>query len=328
MALPEKTLSDVLCPLSDCQRAVFEVGVRVRRRLSSYLQHCGQTEEPQQRLQQILAIDTHPLLCSAVHELACGPLATVMYSLPLAARTQLDSFACSGKLTVLKLLLEKALRVGDFADDVPTRSAEKVVVFSQKPQVLELVAQQVLSRYEGLRYAALKSAMTSEQRMAAVRSFQEDEGVALLLATTGISAYGYTLTAAQTVVLVDHNFNPFVDLQAIDRCHRIGQTRAVSVYRLVSEEENESRLMKWRKEGGVMRSLTRFKEYVASTVIKTDKTDRTDKRSVLSEIQADREQTKRTKVEEPARVAAERKEPFMTDALDSDSGSSGFELYD
>lgn len=43
---------------------------------------------------------------------------------------------------------------------------------------------------------------------------------------------------------MDHNFNPFVDLQAIDRCHRIGQTRAVSVYRLVSEEENESRLMK------------------------------------------------------------------------------------
>ena len=145
---------------------------------------------------------------------------------------------------MLKLLLEKALRIGDFADDVPGRRAEKVVVFSQKPQVLELVARQVLARYEGLRYAELKSAMTSEQRMAVVRSFQEDATVALLLATTGISAYGYTLTAAQTVILVDHNFNPFVDLQAIDRCHRIGQTRAVSVYRLVSEEENESRLMK------------------------------------------------------------------------------------
>ena len=244
LALPEKTLSDVLCPLSDCQRAVWEMAVRVRRRLSSYLQHCGQAEEPQQRLQQILAIDTHPLLCSAVHELACAPRIPVTRSLPLAVRTQLDSLACSGKLTVLKLLLEKALRIGDFADDVPGRRAEKVVVFSQKPQVLELVARQVLARYEGLRYAELKSAMTSEQRMAVVRSFQEDEAVALLLATTGISAYGYTLTAAQTVILVDHNFNPFVDLQAIDRCHRIGQTRAVSVYRLVSEEENESRLMK------------------------------------------------------------------------------------
>ena len=99
---------------------------------------------------------------------------------------------------MLKLLLEKALRIGDFADDVPGRRAEKVVVFSQKPQVLELVARQVLARYEGLRYAELKSAMTSEQRMAVVRSFQEDATVALLLATTGISAYGYTLTAAQT----------------------------------------------------------------------------------------------------------------------------------
>ena len=189
------------------------------------------------------------------------------------------------------------------------------------------MARQVLARYEGLRYAELKSAMTSEQRMAVVRSFQEDEAVALLLATTGISAYGYTLTAAQTVILVDHNFNPFVDLQAIDRCHRIGQTRAVSVYRLVSEEENESRLRKRREGGGGARSLTRFKEYVATTVIKTGNPD---KRSVLSEIQVDREQTKRARVEESARKAAEEKEPSfspMAEAQDSDSGSSGFELY-
>lgn len=302
----------------------------MRRRLSSYLQHCGQTEEPQQRLQQILAIDTHPLLCSSIHELAFEHLARVTRSLPLAARTQLDSFACSGKLTVLKLLLEKVLHIGDFTNDVPTQRAEKVVVFSQKPQVLQLVAQQVLGSYSGLRYVELKSTMTSEQRMAAVRSFQEDEAVTLLLATTGISAYGYTLTAAQTVMIVDHNFNPFVDLQAIDRCHRIGQTRAVTVYRLVSEEENESRLMKWREERGVTRSLTRFKEYVASTVIKTDKTSNPDKRSVLSEIQADREEAKRAKVEKSANAEGGKKEhPFlpMTEVEDSDSGSSGFELY-
>ena len=72
------------------------------------------------------------------------------------------------------------------------------------------------------------------------------------------------------------------------------------------------------------RSLTRFMEYVATTVIKTGK------RSVLSEIQVDREQTKRARVEESARKAAEEKEPSfspMAEAQDSDSGSSGFELY-
>ena len=75
------------------------------------------------------------------------------------------------------------------------------------------------------------------------------------------------------------------------------------------------------------RSLTRFKEYVATTVIKTGNPD---KRSVLSGIQVDREQTKRARVEESARKAAEEKEPSfspMAEAQDSDSGSSGFELY-
>lgn len=57
------------------------------------------------------------------------------------------------------------------------------------------------------------------------------------------------------------------------------------------------------------RSLTRFKEYVATTVIKTGNPD---KRSVLSEIQVDREQTKRARVEESARKAAEEKEPSFS----------------
>lgn len=164
--------------------------------------------------------------------------------LSLTVRSQLDSYGCSCKMVALKLLLEKALRIGDFANELASQEAEKVVVFSQKPQMLELIESQLLGRYEGLQYVMLRSAMTSEQRMRAVEAFQQNPSIVLLLATTGISGHGYTLTTAHMVVITDHNFNPFVDLQAIDRCHRIGQTQTVHVYRLVSDEANESRLMK------------------------------------------------------------------------------------
>ena len=204
--------------------------------------------------------------------------------LSLTVRTQLDSYGCSCKMVALKLLLEKALRIGDFASELALQEAEKVVVFSQKPQMLELIESQLLSRYDGLQYVVLRSTMTSEQRMGVVEAFQQNPKIALLLATTGISGHGYTLTTAHTVIFTDHNFNPFVDLQAIDRCHRIGQTQTVQVYRLVSDETNESRLMKWGSGEGVKNSLKRFREHVATTVIKTEK--REEKRSILCELEA------------------------------------------
>ena len=86
--------------------------------------------------------------------------------------------------------------------------------------------------------------LSSSQRLAIVNEFQTNPSVCLLLTTTGIAGHGFTLTAASTVILVDHNMNPFIDMQAIDRCHRIGQTQPVVVYRLMSNETNESRIMK------------------------------------------------------------------------------------
>lgn len=173
----------------------------------------------------------------------------------------MDSYSCSGKFIALKLLLEKTLCIGDFAETHEDDPA-KIVLFSQHPAVLELVRNQLLQRYPTLQYVSLTSSQSSKQRMDAVNAFQEDPSIRLLLATTGVCGHGLTLTAARVVILVDHNYNPYVDMQAIDRCHRIGQHSMVRVVRLLSDEANESRLM----------CLQRFKEHVASTVIKTDTT--------------------------------------------------------
>lgn len=52
---------------------------------------------------------------------------------------------------------------------------------------------------------------------------------------TGVGGTGFTLTGADTVIFAEHDWNPANDMQAMDRAHRIGQTRPVNVYRLIVE---------------------------------------------------------------------------------------------
>lgn len=67
-----------------------------------------------------------------------------------------------------------------------------------------------------------------------------------LLLTTAVGGHGLNLTAADTVILVEHDWNPVRDLQAIDRAHRIGQKRVVHVYRLIARGTIEHRILGWR----------------------------------------------------------------------------------
>ena len=135
--------------------------------------------------------------------------------------------------------------MGEFAESNETVSRCKIVIFSQKPRCLEIIASQLLDLYSNIHFLTVTSELCAEKRMEYVEHFQTDNEISILLATTGICGHGFSLTAASVVILVDHNFNPYVDVQAIDRCHRIGQKNAVMVYRLVSNEPNEERLMKY-----------------------------------------------------------------------------------
>ena len=68
---------------------------------------------------------------------------------------------------------------------------------------------------------------------------------------------GLTLTGADVVIFVEHDWNPMKDLQAMDRAHRIGATRTVNVYRLILKDTLEEKIM----------SLQRFKEHLAKSLI-------------------------------------------------------------
>lgn len=80
-----------------------------------------------------------------------------------------------------------------------------------------------------------------------------------MIMTTAVGGLGLNLTGADTVIFMEHDWNPMKDLQAIDRAHRIGQKRTVNVYRLVLRDTLEQKIM----------SLQRFKKNLASNLIQS-----------------------------------------------------------
>lgn len=87
--------------------------------------------------------------------------------------------------------------------------------------------------------------------------FNNDPSIDVLLLTTHVGGLGLNLTGADTVVFVEHDWNPMRDLQAMDRAHRIGQKRVVNVYRLITRGTLEEKIM----------GLQKFKMNIANTVI-------------------------------------------------------------
>ena len=79
----------------------------------------------------------------------------------------------------------------------------------------------------------------------------------MLLAMTGVGGTGFTLTGADTVIFAEHDWNPANDLQAMDRAHRIGQTRHVHVYRLIVRRSIEEKVMQ----------LQAFKQHLAQNLV-------------------------------------------------------------
>lgn len=85
-------------------------------------------------------------------------------------------------------------------------------------------------------------------RQELIEEFTIDDGIFIFLLSTKAGGLGINLTSANTVIIHDIDFNPYNDKQAEDRCHRMGQTRTVDVYRLISEGTIEEGMWQMNKE--------------------------------------------------------------------------------
>ncbi|KAG9390099.1 DNA helicase INO80 [Carpediemonas membranifera] len=94
-----------------------------------------------------------------------------------------------------------------------------------------------------------------EDRRDLVDDFQSNPDIFVFLLSTRAGGLGINLTAADTVIFYDSDWNPTVDSQAMDRCHRLGQTKQVTVYRLVTTGSVEEQVLDRAESKGVIQDL-------------------------------------------------------------------------
>ncbi|KAI9728302.1 MAG: swr1 complex component [Cirrosporium novae-zelandiae] len=136
-----------------------------------------------------------------------------------------------GKLQRLDELLRK-LQVG----------GHRALIFTQMTKVLDILEQ--FLNIHGHRYLRLDGSTKVEQRQILTDRFNNDTRILAFILSSRSGGLGINLTGADTVIFYDLDWNPAMDKQCQDRCHRIGQTRDVHIYRFVSEHTIESNILR------------------------------------------------------------------------------------
>eukprot|EP01033_Poteriospumella_lacustris_P003447 gene3447-2545_t len=109
----------------------------------------------------------------------------------------------------------------------------RMLIFSQWTRLLDLL--EVLLQDMGMDFLRLDGSTPIKERQERIDLFNADTSISVFLLSTKAGGLGINLTSADTVILHDLDFNPENDKQAEDRCHRIGQTKPVTVYKLVTQ---------------------------------------------------------------------------------------------
>lgn len=122
------------------------------------------------------------------------------------------------------------------AELLPTlkQDGHRVLIFSQWTSMLDILEWTL--DVIGVTYRRLDGSTQVTDRQTIVDTFNNDTSIFACLLSTRAGGQGLNLTGADTVVIHDMDFNPQIDRQAEDRCHRIGQTKSVTIYRLVTKD--------------------------------------------------------------------------------------------
>ncbi|KAL6993595.1 ATP-dependent DNA helicase ddm1 [Sarracenia purpurea var. burkii] len=119
----------------------------------------------------------------------------------------------------------------------------KVLIFSQWCKILDIMDYYFSEK--GFQVCRIDGSVKLDERRRQIQEFNEvDSNYRIFLLSTRAGGLGINLTAADTCILYDSDWNPQMDLQAMDRCHRIGQTKPVHVYRLATALSVEGRILK------------------------------------------------------------------------------------
>ncbi|XP_057836707.2 TATA-binding protein-associated factor BTAF1 isoform X2 [Cryptomeria japonica] len=285
--LPEKIIQDRYCDLSPVQLRLYEHFSRseAKKEISTLVEAYGSSgadDEPTttskasshvfQALQYLLKLCSHPLLVigdapsdSLVSKLSeCIPDSKDI-------RTSLHDLQHAPKLVALQEILEECgigtengigmESSGSEDAAVAEGSQHRVLIFAQHKAFLDIIEKDLFqTRMKSVTYMRLDGSVEPSKRFDIVKTFNSDPTIDVLLLTTHVGGLGLNLTSADTVVFVEHDWNPMRDHQAMDRAHRLGQRKVVNVHRLIMRGTLEEKVM----------SLQKFKVSVANAVINAE----------------------------------------------------------
>lgn len=206
--LPEKIENIYYSSMSEMQRERYEeVKNQYRNQILEHIEEFGVNKSQMlllQGLTKLRQIANHPKLVDEQYE---------------------DG---SGKMDDMLIMLDNAL-----AED------HKILIFSQFVKHLSLVRELIEER--GIEYCYLDGATKDREKQ--VERFQNDDKVRLFLISLKAGGLGLNLTEADYVFLLDPWWNPAVEAQAIDRAHRIGQTKKVITYKFIMSDTVEEKIL-------------------------------------------------------------------------------------
>ncbi|KAJ6446446.1 u3 snoRNA associated domain-containing protein [Purpureocillium lavendulum] len=259
--LPPKILQNYYCDLSDLQKKLFE---DFSKKQGKKLQAEAGRDDKEAKQHIFQALQYMRKLCNS-------PALVMKPDMPVYDETQkilqkqgtsIEDIAHAPKLTALRdLLVDCGIggQEGDSNDPLyqPIKP-HRALIFCQMKEMLDMVQNKVLKELlPSVSHLRLDGSVEANKRQDIVNKFNGDPSYDVLLLTTSVGGLGLNLTGADTVIFVEHDWNPQKDLQAMDRAHRIGQKKVVNVYRLITRGTLEEKIL----------SLQRFKIDVASTVV-------------------------------------------------------------
>jgi SWI/SNF-related matrix-associated actin-dependent regulator of chromatin subfamily A member 5 len=223
--LPPKTETRLFLPLSATQRHFYKLilsNEKAKMKAGDKKSQGSSNARLQSMMMKLRKCCNHPFFCSEEEE---SESATLNNADPESL------VASSSKMVVLDKLLAKLKPDG-----------HKVLIFSQFTSMLDLL--ESYCRHREHKSLRLDGSTTAARRVYEVNLFnQPTSSHFVYLISTRAGGLGITLTAADTVILFDSDWNPTADLQAQDRAHRIGQTKPVRVYRLLTRGTVEERML-------------------------------------------------------------------------------------
>jgi Superfamily II DNA/RNA helicases, SNF2 family len=145
----------------------------------------------------------------------------------------------------------------------------RVLIFSQWTRCLDLLG--CLMDAMNFRFLRLDGQTTISERQYLIDQFTNDTNIPVFLLSTRAGGLGINLTAADTCILHDLDFNPFNDIQAEDRVHRIGQKKTVTIIKMITENTVDADIYKMQERKAEMNAA--ILESKRSTAAKKSKGD-------------------------------------------------------